>query len=176
MATPETRAQLTIRPPREADAVMLREIFNEAVEDGMVTFASAPRAIEEQQRLIAEAQQDLRHPIMVAEVLNWTCGIATLEPHDRRHELDDIAEVQIFVRRSFRSYGVGRQLMRAVQAEAFLEGRTISPEAMLEAGRIAAAEARPITDFRASADYRRDLVAVLTRRALENVRALAQEA
>jgi phosphinothricin acetyltransferase len=29
-----------------------------------------------------------------------------------------MAEVQIFVRRSFRSYGVGRQLMRAVQAEA----------------------------------------------------------
>lgn len=118
MATPEARPQLTVRPPGEADASTLREIFNEAVEDGLVTFESEPRSLEEQQLLIAAAQRDLRHPILVAEVLNWTCGVATLEPHDTRHKIDEIAEVQIFVRRSFRSYGVGRQLMRAVQAEA----------------------------------------------------------
>jgi len=68
---------------------------------------------------------------------------------------------------------VAPTVMRALQAEAYLEGREISPEAMREAGRIAAAESRPITDFRASAGYRRDLVAVLTRRALENVQARA---
>ena len=70
---------------------------------------------------------------------------------------------------------VAPTVMRALQAEAYLEGRRISPEAMREAGRLAAAECRPISDFRASADYRRDLVAVLTRRALENVRARAGE-
>ena len=35
-----------------------------------------------------------------------------------------------------------------------------------EAGRLAAADARPISDTRGSADYRRSLVAVLTARAL----------
>ena len=47
---------------------------------------------------------------------------------------------------------------------------------MAEAGRIAAGEAKPISDFRASAEYRRDLIAVLTRRALENACALAGRA
>jgi len=61
---------------------------------------------------------------------------------------------------------VAPTVIRAPQAEAYLEGRAITPEAMAEAGRIAATEARPISDFRASADYRRELVAVLTRRAL----------
>lgn len=61
---------------------------------------------------------------------------------------------------------VAPTVMRAPQAEAYLEGRRITPEAMAEAGRIAAAEARPITDFRAPAQYRRELVAVLTGRAL----------
>jgi phosphinothricin acetyltransferase len=56
--------------------------------------------------------------MLVAEVRNWPCGMAALLPHDQRRELQDMAEVEIFVRRSFRSYGVGRQLMRAVQAEA----------------------------------------------------------
>jgi carbon-monoxide dehydrogenase medium subunit len=69
---------------------------------------------------------------------------------------------------------VAPTVMRAPQAEAFLEGRAVTPEAMAEAGRIAAGEARPISDFRAPAQYRRDLVVVLTKRALEGAYALAK--
>jgi len=69
---------------------------------------------------------------------------------------------------------VAPTVIRAPAAEAYLEGRKIKPEAMAEAGRIAAGEAKPISDFRASADYRRDLIAVLTRRALENAYARAK--
>lgn len=64
-------------------------------------------------------------------------------------------------------------VIRAPKAEAYLEGRAISPEAMAEAGRIAATEAKPINDFRASADYRRDLIAVLVKRALASAHARA---
>jgi len=69
---------------------------------------------------------------------------------------------------------VAPTVMRALQAEAYLEGREITPEAMTEAGCIAVGEAKPISDFRASAEYRRDLIAVLTKRALENAYAQAQ--
>ena len=69
---------------------------------------------------------------------------------------------------------VAPTVIRAPEAEAFLEGRPITPEAMAEAGRIAAGEARPISDFRASAEYRRELIAVLTRRTLENACARAR--
>jgi CO/xanthine dehydrogenase FAD-binding subunit len=71
---------------------------------------------------------------------------------------------------------VAPTVIRASAAEAHLEGRAITPETMAEAGRLAASEAQPISDFRASAGYRRDLIAVLTRRALANAyaRALAQ--
>jgi phosphinothricin acetyltransferase len=96
----------------------MREIFNEAVEDGLATFEPAPRSLEEQQQLIAAAERDTQHPILVAEVRNWVCGLVGIEPHDQRHRLDDLGEVVVFVRRSFRSYGVGRQLMRSAQSEA----------------------------------------------------------
>lgn len=69
---------------------------------------------------------------------------------------------------------VAPKVIRASQAEAYLEGREITPEAMAEAGRIASTDAKPITDFRASAGYRKNLVAVLTKRALEGAFALAQ--
>ena len=59
-------------------------------------------------------------------------------------------------------------VISAPEAEAYLEGRKITKDAMAEAGRIAATEAEPISDFRASADYRRDLITVLVKRCLAN--------
>ena len=63
---------------------------------------------------------------------------------------------------------VAPKVIRAPTAEKYLAGRAISEEAMAEAGRLAVDDAKPISDFRASADYRRELIAVLTRRALAN--------
>jgi len=56
--------------------------------------------------------------------------------------------------------------IRAPAAEARLVGEMPSPALFAEAGRLAAGNARPISDTRGSADYRRSLVAVLTERAL----------
>ncbi len=70
---------------------------------------------------------------------------------------------------------VAPTVIRAAKAEAYLEGRPITLEAMEEAGRLAATEAKPISDFRASAGYRRDLIAVLAKRALESAHARAIE-
>ena len=62
---------------------------------------------------------------------------------------------------------VAPKVIHAPSAESFLEGKPITPENMAEAGKLAVNDAKPINDFRASAGYRRDLVAVLTKRALE---------
>jgi L-amino acid N-acyltransferase YncA len=118
VATAETRPQFAIRPAREADAPALREILNEAVEDGLATFDSEPTTLEEQKQRVARAIESARCPLFVAEVRNWVCGSAAIELFDSRRNLEEIGEVTIFVRRSFRSYGVGRQLMRAIQKEA----------------------------------------------------------
>lgn len=69
---------------------------------------------------------------------------------------------------------VAPTIIRATKAEACLEGRAITAEAMAEAGRVAVGDAKPIGDFRASAEYRRDLIAVLAKRALESAYAQAK--
>ena len=56
--------------------------------------------------------------------------------------------------------------LRAPEAEKSLTGARPSRAVFEAAGRKAAQEAKPISDTRGSADYRRELVAVLTRRAL----------
>ena len=84
------------------------------------------------------------------------------------------AKKQTFLAPRIALGAVAPKVIHATSAEAFLEGRAISPEAMAEAGRLAAGDAEPISDMRASADYRRDLVAVLTSRALAGAYALYQ--
>ena len=56
--------------------------------------------------------------------------------------------------------------LRATQAEARLEGESITPQLIEEASQLAVQAAKPISDQRGSADFRRHLVRVLTRRTL----------
>lgn len=56
--------------------------------------------------------------------------------------------------------------MRAIRAQAVLAGRKWNPERAKEAARVAADECAPISDIRASKDYRREMISVLTLRAL----------
>ena len=56
--------------------------------------------------------------------------------------------------------------MRATRAEAKIKGKPGKNGVIEEAAEIAAEESRPISDVRCSADYRREMVKVLTRRVL----------
>ena len=62
--------------------------------------------------------------------------------------------------------GVGSSPVRAESAEAALRGRIPDAEALAEAAAAVAAAIEPTGDIHASADYRRHLAFVLTRRAL----------
>ncbi len=57
--------------------------------------------------------------------------------------------------------------IRAYKAEQLLKGQKLTPQLFAEAAAVAATETSPISDLRASADYRRKISVVLVRRALE---------
>lgn len=63
--------------------------------------------------------------------------------------------------------GVGPTALRAPQAEGMLRGQRLEPELLKQAAARAGEAADPSNDVHASADYRRHLVTVLARRALE---------
>jgi carbon-monoxide dehydrogenase medium subunit len=56
--------------------------------------------------------------------------------------------------------------MRAKKAEEILRGKKVEPVLIEKSAQVAADEARPITDVRASAEYRKEMVKVYTRRAI----------
>ena len=57
--------------------------------------------------------------------------------------------------------------LRAKKAESALKGQAFDDKLIEEAAQIAASEAKPIDDHRASAEYRRDMVEVLVKRAIK---------
>ena len=65
--------------------------------------------------------------------------------------------------------------MRAASAEKVLLGEKPEESLFAKAGEAASEDSKPIDDFRASAEYRRAMVEVLTRRALKMALDCAKE-
>lgn len=65
--------------------------------------------------------------------------------------------------------------IRAPAAEAALRGRPLSDDILEQVGRVAAESAQPIMDVRASVAYRKEMVSVLTRRAVRQAATLAAQ-
>jgi carbon-monoxide dehydrogenase medium subunit len=61
---------------------------------------------------------------------------------------------------------VGLTPIKAKQAEAFLTGKKLDETNIEQAAQLAASESQPMDDIRGSAEYKRDLIRVLTARAL----------
>jgi CO/xanthine dehydrogenase FAD-binding subunit len=65
--------------------------------------------------------------------------------------------------------------MRATKTEALVQGKAWTNELIQEAGKQAEEESKPISDVRASAEWRKQMVNVLTRRALEEAQQRAKQ-
>jgi len=61
--------------------------------------------------------------------------------------------------------------MRARKAEEILRGKKVEPTLTEKVAQTTSEEAQPITDVRASAAYREEMVKVFTRRAIEQITA-----
>jgi CO/xanthine dehydrogenase FAD-binding subunit len=70
--------------------------------------------------------------------------------------------------------GVGATPIRAKRSEALLKGQKISRELIEKAGLLASEDCDPSSDVHGTADYRREIVKVLTRRALDEALARAK--
>ncbi len=64
--------------------------------------------------------------------------------------------------------------LRATEAEAIINGNALTAELLEQAATAASAQSSPISDLRCSAEYRREMVSVLTRRTLQAAAARAQ--
>ena len=63
---------------------------------------------------------------------------------------------------------VGPVPMRAIKAENYLKSQELDEELISRAALLASEESRPVTDIRASREYRMEMVRVITQRVLQH--------
>jgi len=127
MSTPLTtsppeipRPQLQVRAAEERDAHDIARIYGQAVQDHLATFEHFLARPEERTRWVKDHSG--RFPLLVAELNGRVLGWTALSPYHVRPRVEGIAELLIFIDRDYRRHGVGRELMRAIQAAGRKEG------------------------------------------------------
>ena len=108
------RFQLKVRPAELRDASDIARIYLQATQDHLATFENFLQTPEERTRWVNEHSGN--YPLLVADLNGWILGWAALSPYLVRPRMEGIAELLIYIDRDYRRHGVGRELMRAVQA------------------------------------------------------------
>jgi phosphinothricin acetyltransferase len=114
------RFKLLVRPAELRDASDIARIYHQATQDTLATFENFLLTPEERTRWVSEHEG--RYPLLVAELNGWILGWAALSPYLVRPPIEGIAELLIYIDRDYRRHGVGRELMRGVQALADAAG------------------------------------------------------
>jgi L-amino acid N-acyltransferase YncA len=113
---PQAQPQLQTRSAEKRDAEEIARIYHQATQDGLATFENFLVTREERERWVVERSEN--YPLLVAEWKGRILGWASLSPYHARPRVDGIVEMLIYIDRGYRRHGVGRELMRALQAAA----------------------------------------------------------
>lgn len=161
--------QVTLQSARGTRTVPLSEFFQgvrkTVVQDDEMLVDLSLRAMTPEQRgtfmKLGLRMAQAIAVVNVAVVVTFAQGTSNVEAEKERLVYDACITLG----------SVGPTIIRAHKAEQALIGQALTDEAIYQVGEYAAAEAQPIDDIRGSAAYRRRMVAVYTRRALEQIRA-----
>jgi phosphinothricin acetyltransferase len=100
------------------DAAGIAAIYNQGIEDRTATFEIRPRTPAD-----IQAWFDGRHPIIVVEKDREITAFAATSGYRPRACYDGVAEVSVYVARTFRKQGAGRialeELIRAAESAGF---------------------------------------------------------
>lgn len=106
---------LSIRPALLDDIAAMAEIYNDAVLNTTATFDTDTR--NALKMLDWYAQHDAKHPVIVAETKGEVAGWASLSRWSDKRAYDSTAEVSVYVKKEFRSMGIGKKLIEVITLE-----------------------------------------------------------
>ena len=110
---------ITIRDAGEGDAAKIAEIYNQGIAEGGATFETEPRTGDDMRARLDDAE---RFPVIVADDSGVVVGWAALSSYRARACYAGIAEFSIYLDRTARGRGVGRQLLEALVSAAAQRG------------------------------------------------------
>src|SRR5262249_48387426 len=106
---PDSSPLFTTRDATRSDAPAIAEIYNQGIEDRVATFETRRRTTAD-----VETWFDGVHPVIVVETEDQVVAFASTSTYRPRECYRGIAEVSLYVERSFRRQGAGSVGMRAI--------------------------------------------------------------
>ena len=91
------------------DAPAICAIYNQGIEDRLATLETERRDPDERRRWLGS--RGTRHPVVVAESGTQIVAWASLNSFNPRQCYDHVADISVYVERSWRGKGVGRMLL-----------------------------------------------------------------
>jgi L-amino acid N-acyltransferase YncA len=91
------------------DAPAICTIYNQGIEDRVATLETERRDPEERRRWLGS--RGTRYPVVVAESGGQIVAWASLNSFNPRQCYDHVADISVYVERSWRGQGVGRVLL-----------------------------------------------------------------
>lgn len=101
---------VSVRPATPADAAAICAIYNQGIEDRIATLEIEPRTPEERRQWMAA--RGVRHPVVVASTAGRVVGWGSLNSFNARPAYDHVADLSVYVERTWRGRGVGKALLQ----------------------------------------------------------------
>ncbi len=111
-----TDASSHIREAQASDLAVIREIYNQGIEDRIATLDSDLKT-DDAMREWFEEHGD-RYCILIAERDDRTVGWASLNPYSHRCAYKGVADLSVYVEREARGTGVGSALLASIEVQA----------------------------------------------------------
>lgn len=111
---------LVVRAAAASDLDAIREIYNQGIEDRVATLDTDPKTRDEMQAWWA--QHGDRYAVLVAVDGDAIVGWASLNPFSHRCAHAAIADLSVYVARSYRGRGIGAALLQALEHHALAGG------------------------------------------------------
>ena len=105
-----------IRPANMEDASAIAEIYNQGIEDRVATYETRRRSAEDQRGWLQSVAG--HYPAIIAQIDGEIIGWAGTGPYRNRECYRGIGEFSMYVRRDWRSRGVGDLLLAGLITEA----------------------------------------------------------
>lgn len=100
---------MRIRAATAGDADAICAIHNQGIEDRIATLDTTVRTPDGVRSWLAE--RGPRHPVIVADVEGSVAGWGSLNAFNARAAYDFVADFSVYVERTSRGQGIGRQLL-----------------------------------------------------------------
>lgn len=105
--------RLTVRQADPGDTPHILHIYNQGIEDRIAILETEQKDAAYMDAWFREHQG--RYPVLVAEAAGEVIGWASLNPYSHRCAYNGVADLSVYIERSFRGQGVGGALLLALE-------------------------------------------------------------